>query len=168
VLLSGTIGAALHGFRNGVTSVALSLHHVDEGSDPVIKGLTAQVVEEVVTAKETSLLNVNFPLLDPGACQMHNHPATSIGTRGAKNAILAPPRMADNIARDSRTNRTFFWNNRTAIDLENDTMSDDCDLALLRDGMVTVTQLTDSLGESEPSAETQSLISNLDARIRSA
>ena len=75
--------------------------------------------------------------------------------------------MVDSIARDSRTNRTFFWNNRTAIDLENDNMADDCDLALLRDGMVTVTQLTDSLSESEPSAETQNLISNLDAKIRS-
>ena len=75
--------------------------------------------------------------------------------------------MVDNIVRDARANRTFYWNNRTAVVLEPEEMPADCDLALLRKHMVTVTELTDSLGESEPSAETQTLISNLDAKIRS-
>jgi 5'/3'-nucleotidase SurE len=167
VLLSGTIGAALHGFRNGVASIALSLHLVDEGCDQVIKERTAQIVQEVVESGVMSLLNVNFPVLDPSACGLHDHSAETVGLAGAKNAVLAPPRMVDKIVRDDRINRTFYWNNRTALVLESDKMPADCDLALLGKHMVTVTELTDSLGESEPSAETQTLISNLDAKIRS-
>jgi 5'-nucleotidase len=168
VILSGTIGAALHGFRNGVPSIALSIHNVDEGGDPAIQERTAQIVQEVVGSQVISLLNVNFPVLDPAACDLHDHSSESVGFAGAKSAVLAPPRMVDKIVRDGRTNRTFFWNNRNALALDADNMSSESDLTLLRDHMLTVTELTDSLGEIEPSPQTRSLISNLDAKIRSA
>ncbi|NQW17515.1 MAG: 5'/3'-nucleotidase SurE [Chloroflexi bacterium] len=167
VLLSGTIGAALHGYRNGVTSIALSLHLVDEGSAPLVKELTAQVVEDAVNSQEISLLNVNFPLLDRNACKLHDHSKLADGIIGASEAILAPPRIVDDVVRDVRTNRTFFWNNRRTLDSDHDTLPVDSDLALLREQMVTVTQLTDSLGEVEASAGTRKLIANLDAKIRS-
>ena len=149
VLLSGTVGAALHGFTNGISAIAFSVHHVSEAGSPLLADLVRAMVTATAAADagKPALLNINFPLLDAANCpyDQHDHSLTDAGPDGVfadvVETALAPRLMADRIVMEHRANRTMYWNSRKSVWKPGDPVSEESDLGALLSRKVSVTPL---------------------------
>jgi 5'/3'-nucleotidase SurE len=117
VLLSGTIGAALHGARNGIPSVAFSVHNSASGGDKAIASVTRAIVKAVPFAGlgRGDVLNVNFPLANHHDCDLHDHPEQPFGLQGIVETKLAPQVTGEDLVAEQRGHRNFYWNRRKTL-----------------------------------------------------
>lgn len=165
VLLSGTVGAALHGYSNGISSLAFSVHHISEAGSPLLADLVRSMVTAVTTnGVEPSLLNINFPLIEAANCpyEQHMHSLLDGGADGelvdVVETSLAPRIMVDRIVMEHRANRTMYWNARESAWKPGDPVAEESDLGAMLSRKVSVTPLDGSLGDGASYPATPAVI----------
>ena len=174
VLLSGTVGAAFHGFSNGIDSIAFSVHRSTEGNSSLIADLVRAMVTATASAEAEgpALLNVNFPRLGKAGCDIeyHGHSSAAAGIDHEFTDIvetaLAPRIMIDRIVMERRVNRDMFWNARESSWSPGDPMPQESDMGAMISGQVSVTPLTRSLGDGASYPATAEVIAAARAVLR--
>lgn len=146
VVISGTVGAGLHAFLNGVSTVAISVDGDSDPSHPAVQSVTRAIVAEVARARGFPwFVNVNFPGERP---------------RGARRTRVATRLLEDTIDTVQRGHRTYYWllrrGGRSA-----DSAAPDTDVAAVRRGYLSISALYPEFTEGD-------VTSRLDALVRAA
>ena len=170
VLLSGTVGAAWHGYANGINSIAFSVHHSSEAGSPLVADLARAAVVAASSGGggNPALLNVNFPLLDERNCRLEHHDHSMSDGRFADvvETALAPRLMADRIVMERRVNRTMFWNARKFVWKPGDPLPEESDMGAMLARKVSVTPLDRLLAGGASYAATGEVIDAMLAVLR--
>ncbi len=146
--VSGTIGAALQGFLNGVATAAISVALLADADDRVIgaavRDLTKSMLEHVATLgpdKPKPFVNVNFPKVSEGPYKGAMVAAPSKRTPGA----------SDEVETQIRGVRTIYWIKRPPSALNAASQSDPgTDVWAMRNSWVSLTPLDGGLATISP------------------
>lgn len=147
VTLSGTVGAAHHARLAGIPAIAFSAHTMLDFDNPRIAEVIRVLVQYIARTQQNSpsLLNVNFPSVDPKGCDDHAHDPMHQPLAGIMLTTLAITDPVYEITTQKRGRRSYFWNNvRDSFNLIEADM-DDSDLYALIHGYISVTPLNRSL-----------------------
>ena len=128
LLISGTAGAAIHGYLSGTLSVALSIASLDAVRTDITSSIeySSKICEFLIknNIKEPQLLNVNFP----------NLPSAQI--KGTKTTYIGPKVGDEILLKESRARGDYYW---LRLDLkENVEFPKDTDMKAIQDGYVSV------------------------------
>ncbi len=130
VLYSGTVSAALEGVINDVPSIAVSLASWDSPDFSYPAGFARRLVKIVLERglPEETLLNVNVPVIKPGAKAPRVN-ITRLGKRRYENIFEK---------RQDPRGKTYYWMGGEVLDLE---AEPDSDIASVKNGEISVTPL---------------------------
>lgn len=128
LLISGTAGAAIHGYLSGTLSVALSIASLDAVRTDITSSIeySSKICEFLIknNIKEPQLLNVNFP----------NLPSDQI--KGTKTTYIGPKVEDEILLKESRARGDYYW---LRLDLkENVEFPKDTDMKAIQDGYVSI------------------------------
>ncbi len=130
VLVSGTLGAAYAGHLNGVPAMAVSIGYGVAPTDPTLHAATRAAVETLLESPDQALVNLNFPW------------AEDWPLKGARITFPAPRILEDRVKSDVIGADRFYWIYRELVDgVDFDSLPDDCDVAALRAGFVSVNSM---------------------------
>ncbi|MDA1258367.1 MAG: 5'/3'-nucleotidase SurE [Chloroflexi bacterium] len=134
LIVSGTVGAGMQGFMNGVASAAISVAIERDALSPVvgaaIHDLAESMLEHVAAGGPTPFVNINFPRISDGPY------------RGAMVAGVGRRVVADAVETVTRGTRTMYWIQRRASALdERSQMDPDTDVWAMHHSWVSVTSL---------------------------
>ncbi|MCX8250430.1 MAG: 5'/3'-nucleotidase SurE [Dehalococcoidia bacterium] len=146
--VSGTIGAALQGYLNGVATAAISVALLADADDPVIGAavhdLAKSMLDHVATLgldEPKPFVNVNFPKVSDGPYKGAMVAAPSKRTPGA----------SDEVETEVRGVRTIYWIKRPPSALNAASQSDpDTDVWAMRNSWVSLTPLDGGLTTISP------------------
>jgi 5'-nucleotidase len=143
--VSGTIGAGLQGYLNGVATAAISVGlRVDAESAVIgaaVHDLAESMLEHAAAGGPQPFVNINFPKLSDGAYQ---------------GAMLASPSKripgaSDTVETETRGVRTIYWIHRPPSALSAASESEpDTDVWAMRNSWVSLTPLDGGLSETTP------------------
>lgn len=142
VLLSGTVGAAVHGYLRGVPSVAVSSYYDPEGEIRYTSACVGAVAiardlrESPVT--DPLLLNVNMPDADPS--EVEGVEITVPGTRA----------FLENVEREVVGRREHYWIKHNRSNVQPDT-EEGTDVWAVRNNRVSISSISPLLTGGIPS-----------------
>ena len=128
ILVSGTAGAAIHGYLSGTLSVALSIASLDAVQTDITTSIeySAKICKFLVNnnIKDPQIINVNFP----------NLPRNQI--KGIKSTYIGPKVEDEIILKETRARGNYYW---LRLDLkENVEFPKDTDMKAIQDGYVSI------------------------------
>ena len=128
ILVSGTAGAAIHGYLSGTLSVALSIASLDAVQTDITTSIeySAKICKFLVNnnIKDPQIINVNFP----------NLPRNQI--KGIKSTYIGPKVEDEIILKETRGRGNYYW---LRLDLkENVEFPKDTDMKAIQDGYVSI------------------------------
>ena len=101
ILVSGTAGAAIHGYLSGTLSVALSIASLDAVQTDITTSIeySAKICKFLVNnnIKDPQIINVNFP----------NLPRNQI--KGIKSTYIGPKAEDEIILKETRARGNYYW-----------------------------------------------------------
>jgi len=101
ILVSGTAGAAIHGYLSGTLSVALSIASLDAVQTDITTSIeySAKICKFLVNnnIKDPQIINVNFP----------NLPRNQI--KGIKSTYIGPKVEDEIILKETRARGNYYW-----------------------------------------------------------
>jgi len=141
--LSGTIGAGLQGFLNGVPTATISVGLAKDAESSLVGGavhdLAESILREVANGGPKPFVNVNFPKTSDGPY------------RGAMLTRPSMRDMNDEIESETRGVRTFYWIKRPPSVSDEASQNDpDTDVWAVRNSWVSLTPLTGALSVANP------------------
>jgi 5'-nucleotidase len=130
VLVSGTLGAAYAGHLNGVPAMAVSMGQGVDPAEPALQQAIRAATEVLLDHDGQSLVNLNFPW------------AEDWPLKGARLTYPAPRIFEDKTRPDVSGSDHFYWIYRGLVGgVDFDALPDDCDVAALRAGFVSVSSM---------------------------
>ena len=154
VVVSGTIGAALHGHFHGIPSIAVSVAY----TNGVVYGPAAAAARSLAEAiVENSvgpplLLNVNVPSLPQEAI------------RSVELTVLGPSSYLENVQRGTSGRRTYYWiRHDRAV---NPDVPRGSDIWAVRDNRISITPMEVSFAMGRPPPSMAALADAVSAGLR--
>lgn len=149
VIISGTIGAGVHAYLNGLPTVAVSVAGETDPADSRIAAVTRSVVEDLGRYGAFPIfVNLNFPDL------------TNDGIQGVRRTSVAARFMKDDVEAVQRGYRTFYWllrrGGRTV-----DSVTRESDVWATRNGYVSISSVYSEFAHGV-------VVPRLDALVESA
>ena len=146
VIISGTIGAGIHAYMNGVPTLAVSVAG-DTGPDhPVVEAVTREVVRVMGEDRSSPLfVNLNFP-------DLARAPA-----RGALRTTIASRFLKDGVDSLQRGYRTYYWVLRRG-GRSVDSTSSDTDVWAIRNGYVSLSAIHPEFAQGDVTARLNALV----------
>lgn len=147
VLISGTVGAALQGYRRGLPSLAFSVA-VDSPYLDTATELAALLVAKIQdhTLPHDIFLNINLP----------NQPLNKI--KGIRVTQLAHKTHIDTVEEGHDGRREYYWLIRQKLNTE---INEETDIWAIEHGYISIVSLHNSLFQKPPLPHPDSLCSNL-------
>jgi len=143
--VSGTIGAGLQGYLNGVATAAISVGLRVDAESPIIGAavhdLAESMLNHVASGGPKPFVNVNFPKIDDGPY---------LGAMLAKPSKRIPG-ASDTVETQTRGVRTIYWIQRPPSALNEASASEPgTDVWAMRNSWVSLTPLDGGLAETSP------------------
>ena len=131
LLISGTAGAAIHGYLSGTLSVALSIASLDAVRTDITSSInySSKICEFLIknNIKEPQLLNVNFPNLQ------------SDQIKGTKSTYIVPKVEDEILLKETTARGDYYW---LRLDLkDNIEFPKDTDMKAIQDGYISISQV---------------------------
>ncbi|MDP6822782.1 MAG: 5'/3'-nucleotidase SurE [Dehalococcoidia bacterium] len=141
--VSGTIGAGLQGFLNGVATASISVGLAKDAETSVVGAavhdLAESMLKHVAAGGPKPFVNVNFPKTSDGPYQ------------GAMLARPSKRTVSDEVETETRGFRTFFWIKRPPSVTDEGSQRDaDTDVWAMRNSWVSLTPLDGGLSAISP------------------
>ncbi len=154
VLISGTLGAAYAGHLNGVKAMAISVGYRVDTTQPLLKKVVRAAVDALLDHEGPALVNLNFPWKEDWPL------------KGARATYPAPRILEDHIRQQMDGDDRFYLIYRELVDgVDFDSLPDDCDVAALRAGYVSVNSMAWPVNADRDSALVDSIVASVKAAI---
>jgi 5'-nucleotidase len=145
VIISGTLGAAVHAYMNGVPTLAVSVAGDTDPADAVVAAVTRRVVEAMADLRTPLFVNLNFPELP------------MVPVKGVLRTAVAARFLDDGVDSLQRGHRTYFWlmrrGGRTVDSAANDT-----DVWAVRNGYISLSALHPEFSNGDPAVRVDGLV----------
>ncbi|MBI2964704.1 MAG: 5'/3'-nucleotidase SurE [Chloroflexi bacterium] len=145
VIISGTIGAGIHAYMNGVPTLAVSVGGETEPDHPVVEAVTREVVRAMAEDRSPVFVNLNFP-------DLARAPA-----RGALRTTVASRFLKDGVDSLQRGYRTYYWVLRRG-GRSVDSTSSDTDVWAVRNGYVSLSAIHPEFARGDVAARLSALV----------
>ncbi len=154
VLISGTLGAAYAGHLNGIPAMAISVGYKVDTTDEVLQRAIRAAVDTLLEHDGPALVNLNFPW------------AEDWPLKGARVTFPAPRILEDRIRQDESGSDQFYWMYRELVDgVDFDTLPEDCDVAALRAGFVSVNSMAWPIDPQRDAPLIEKIAANIEAAV---
>lgn len=154
VLVSGTVGAAYAGHLNGVPSIAISVGYRVDTTDELLNNSVRAAVETLLHHDGPALVNMNFPW------------AEDWPLKGARVTFPAPRILEDQTRKDQVGEDRFFWIERGLVEgVKFDSLPDDCDVAALRAGYVSVNSMAWPIDANRDAPLLEKMVASIESAI---
>jgi 5'-nucleotidase len=145
VIISGTLGAAVHTYMNGVPTLAVSVAGDTDPADPLVAGVARQVVAAMAELRSPLFVNLNFPELPLGP------------VKGVLRTAVAARFLEDGVDSLQRGYRTYFWllrrGGRSVDSTEKDT-----DVWAVRNGYISLSALHPEFAGDDTGSRVDALV----------
>ncbi len=140
LLVSGTVGGALHAYLNGMCAVAFSTAVVEDAESPLVARVARAIANRIPGESKgrPMLVNVNFPRLTNPAAQ---RPEVA-GVTGVQRSVPSLREVDDRVEPNGMPGRDFYWILRRAAEPSHPSPSAGTDIRTLRDGNISVSGLS--------------------------
>jgi 5'-nucleotidase len=153
VIISGTLGAGVHTYLNGVPTLAVSVAGDTDPADPLVASVTRVVVGHMASFRSPLFVNLNFPELPKGP------------VKGVLRTRVAARFLEDGIDSLQRGYRTYFWVLRRGGRSVNSTARD-TDVWAVRNGHVSLSALHAEYATEDPATLIDALVDTARRAIR--
>ena len=156
VFVSGTVGAALHGYMRGCTSIAISVAAIRDTRYDVASGFLRLLSMELVdgVSLPPSLLNVNIP----------NEPPDKI--RGVRVTRMGRMSYAESVKEGDDRRRKYYWISRDRPVHLQQNQVEGTDTWALRNGYVSITPVHSDLTDGEKLPAIERIFQDYPERMR--
>lgn len=153
VIISGTIGAGIHAYLNGVPTLAVSVAGETDPTDPVVEAVTRSIVQAMGESRSPIFVNLNFPDLARG-------PA-----RGAMRTTIAARFLKDGVDSLQRGYRTYFWVLRRG-GRSVDSASSDTDVWAVRNDYISLSAIHPEFVQGDVTQRLNTLVEAANAALK--
>jgi 5'-nucleotidase len=154
VLVSGTVGAAYAAHLSRIPAMAVSMGYRVDPTNPIMQRVISAATSVLLEHEGPALINLNFPWADDWPL------------KGAKITYPAPQILNAKTKSDTVGVDQFYWIGWELVDgVDFDTLPDNCDIAALRAGFVSINSMAWPADDERDSLLLNKMVTAIEAAI---